>query len=626
MHSHTIKQVALLLMLGNGFVACSNEPAASVNNDAEASVAKLSSGQIYRVISVNSSLALDVVGISTADGAPVQQWSYWNALNQRWQFSPNSDGTYQMISVNSGKCLDVAGASKAEGTHLQQWDCNGGANQAWKAVLVGNSAYELVSVNSGLALDVIGVSKDGGALLQQWPYWGGANQQWLIQPVDGAGNPTGGAGPTPTGAVSSSTPTPTPTSPTTTVSAFGNMPLHPEKIGFYMVPDLQSPYTATNNSPAGWCAWTQTQASLNKLHALMPSTIVRWDNETGHNTDSTGNVETFVSCANNAGVHMIVTASAIDGYNNWWANGSKTPNASLVDFANGPYLSFANHLLTTYPVVQLVETANEPDGPWFNSDGDNASDFDYYMSKLTNAMGSNASRIVGPSAAIRGSNIWNDFTARGDMSNVSYHTYGSAGSLFDVSGKNVYVTEYGGYNLDPGAVLADLWQAEHQNKLSGSIAALFYVQLTDNGSNRGAFNQNTSENGHFAFRDWFRALTLYQAVAEAGGKKGYVDANNADFVAADNGGGGFASLHWNNSGGSVSVSRSVPATSLAARTQLYVLHLTQGDSNVAVCQPIAAQSKLSVQVNSGNVTLNISGLEPHAAILVSTLPCDSLAN
>ena len=588
----------------------------------------------YRLMSRNSNLALDVIGLSTSDGGLLQQWPYWSGNNQRWFLRATDNGAYTVVNVNSGKCLDVSGISLVPGAAVWQWDCVGGANQKWAFVPVDDGAFELVSANSGLALDVIGVSTAAGAKLQQWSYWGGDNQQWFVQEVDGgSGAPTGVTGPPSTTSSSSSptpanpsTPSPGPTVTPPRRGNFGNATLHPEKIGFYMVPDLENPYIANGGSLGGWCPWTTTQASLFKLHTLMPDTIVRWDNETGHNTDSTSNVETFISCAQNAGVKMIIAGSAVDGYNNFWANGSNTPNASLIDFANGPYLTFAHDMLTRYPVVQLVETANEPDGPWFNNDGDNASHFDYYMSRLTSAMGSDSSRIVGPSAAIIGSNIWNYFNGRGDMQNISYHTYSAAASLFDVPNKQVYVTEYGGYNLDPGAILADLWHAEHDGKLNGSIRSLFYVQLTDNGGNRGAFNERAMEGNHFALRDWFRALTLHQALTQVAGTAVYFDNNNADFMATDNGNGGFGALAWNNTGGNLSGDRQIPGTSLGNVAQLYVVRVNQGDANVAQCSRIGDQNWVSVQQNNGTTTLSLQNIPAHAAVFVSTAACDGLAD
>ncbi len=198
--------------------------------------------------------------------------------------------------------------------------------------------------------------------------------------------------------------------------AFGNTTLHPEKIGFYMVPDLDDAYTATGTKPVGasgsWCAWTTTQASLYKLHQLLPNAWLRWDNETGHNTDTPQNVETFVSCAANAGAGMIITAGNVDGYNNWWANGNMTPTTSMTDIANGPYVQTAFDLHAKYSNVKLVETINEADGPWFVSDGDNTADFDGYLNKVFSITGADHSAIVGPAAASRASHLWADYTAR----------------------------------------------------------------------------------------------------------------------------------------------------------------------------------------------------------------------
>ena len=157
--------------------------------------AALRMDQAYRIMSVNSGLALDVWGVSQSPGAAVQQWGYWSSPNQEWTFQKNADGSYRIVSVNSGLCLDVVGISTAGGARLQQWTCWDSPNQYWNLVPADNGSFEIESVNSGMALDVIGVSTAPGALVQQWPYWGSPNQKWLIQPVDGQGNPTGGAAP-----------------------------------------------------------------------------------------------------------------------------------------------------------------------------------------------------------------------------------------------------------------------------------------------------------------------------------------------------------------------------------------------------------------------------------------------
>ena len=417
-------------------------------------------------------------------------------------------------------------------------------------------------------------------------------------------------------------------------SPFGNLDLHAQKLGFYMVPDLDAVYRSGGAPPSGaagkWCAWTKTQATLYRLAKLMPEAWIRWDNETGHNTSSTENVSTFVTCADNAGVGMIVSADSVDGYDNYWANqyvtGVAAPNRSLMDIANGPYLAFAHSLLSQHANVKLVETMNEADGPWFVTDGDNNGSFDYYMSKLISAMGADKDKIVGPSAAIKHSNLWKNYAARTDLPYFSYHTYAGWSSLEDVPGRKVHVTEYGGFDLDPGAVLDDLWHAEHAGKLSGTIERLYYHQVTDDGDNRGAFNHLATEGEHFAFRDWFRALVLYRALFRIA-PRGYVQADAGDFVASDDGKGAFGVLAWNASGSAKSNgSRSIPNLSAAPASPLYVVRVLPGDENTAQCKALAEQSWVHLSISAHTATLDFVDLPAHAAVLVSTAHCDELAD
>jgi hypothetical protein len=38
----------------------------------------------------------------------------------------------QIISYSSGKSLDVVGVSTSDGAAIQQWDSSGGANEQWQ--------------------------------------------------------------------------------------------------------------------------------------------------------------------------------------------------------------------------------------------------------------------------------------------------------------------------------------------------------------------------------------------------------------------------------------------------------------------------------------------------------------
>jgi hypothetical protein len=82
--------------------------------------------------------------------------------------------TYTVVNQQTGKCLDVNGVSTADGAVIQQWTCLGGAlNQQFtlrKVTYAGNDAhdYQLVARHSGKCVDVSGISTAAHALIHQW--------------------------------------------------------------------------------------------------------------------------------------------------------------------------------------------------------------------------------------------------------------------------------------------------------------------------------------------------------------------------------------------------------------------------------------------------------------------------
>ncbi|GLW29039.1 RICIN domain-containing protein [Actinoplanes regularis] len=80
----------------------------------------------------NSAQVLDVTGVSTADNAPIQTWSYSGGANQQWEPVAEGDGVYHFINHNSGKCLDTPAASRTDGVQLVQYACNGTAAQSFR--------------------------------------------------------------------------------------------------------------------------------------------------------------------------------------------------------------------------------------------------------------------------------------------------------------------------------------------------------------------------------------------------------------------------------------------------------------------------------------------------------------
>ncbi|MET7392901.1 endo-1,4-beta-xylanase [Dactylosporangium sp. NPDC005572] len=136
-------------------------------------------GAWYTLVNRNSGKALDVCGVSTADGACVQQYGRSGGQNQQWQFVDSGGGWYRLKARHSGKVLDVYNFSTADGAAVVQWGDHNGTNQQWRLADSGGW-YRLVNRNSGKALEVQNASTADGGAVVQYADWGGNNQQWQL--------------------------------------------------------------------------------------------------------------------------------------------------------------------------------------------------------------------------------------------------------------------------------------------------------------------------------------------------------------------------------------------------------------------------------------------------------------
>ncbi len=75
------------------------------------------SGYRQAAIRVNPQQVIDVTGVSTADNAPLQLWSYSGGQNQQWLPVKESTGRYHFTARHSGKCLTAASASTNSVAH-----------------------------------------------------------------------------------------------------------------------------------------------------------------------------------------------------------------------------------------------------------------------------------------------------------------------------------------------------------------------------------------------------------------------------------------------------------------------------------------------------------------------------
>ncbi|WP_326821578.1 RICIN domain-containing protein [Streptosporangium sp. NBC_01756] len=157
--------------------------AASAADTAAARPEKLAAKFTATLVARHSGKCLDVAGVSTADGANVQQWTCLpNQRNQEWNLVATDSGYYTLRAVHSGKCLDVAGVGTADGANVQQWTClSNQRNQEWRLVQKDNGYFTLVVRHSGKCLDVAGVGTADGANVQQWTCLPNQrNQEWRL--------------------------------------------------------------------------------------------------------------------------------------------------------------------------------------------------------------------------------------------------------------------------------------------------------------------------------------------------------------------------------------------------------------------------------------------------------------
>lgn len=85
----------------------------------------------HRILGAFSGRAVDISGVSTANGAKVQLWDDWGGTNQRFTFTATGSGYFRVTPVHSGKCIAIGGASTADGAAAIQWDFAGGGEQQW---------------------------------------------------------------------------------------------------------------------------------------------------------------------------------------------------------------------------------------------------------------------------------------------------------------------------------------------------------------------------------------------------------------------------------------------------------------------------------------------------------------
>jgi len=142
--------------------------------------ADIKSGESYKIVARNSSLALTVKLSSSLPGAQIEQRSFTGSDNQNWVITNLGNGYYKIISKNSGLALAITNSSIDSGATLEQQTYTGQDNQQWKISNLGNRYHVITSKFSQKCMDVTGDVVTEGALIDQWPFLGNYNQQWAL--------------------------------------------------------------------------------------------------------------------------------------------------------------------------------------------------------------------------------------------------------------------------------------------------------------------------------------------------------------------------------------------------------------------------------------------------------------
>ena len=133
---------------------------------------------IHTITNQQTGLAIDSAG-TYGNGEIVMQWALNSGLNQRWQFTQNSDTSWNIISLSTWESLDCPGGSTANNLTMIQWQPSRDDNQRWWLDIQSDGTYKIWNKQSGKALDGAS-STNNGAPLIQWDWNGGAQQRWIL--------------------------------------------------------------------------------------------------------------------------------------------------------------------------------------------------------------------------------------------------------------------------------------------------------------------------------------------------------------------------------------------------------------------------------------------------------------
>jgi alpha-galactosidase len=168
--------VPVILNAGNNTILFSNSSGWAPDFDR---ITTIGSGYVT-IVNRNSGKSLDVYGDSTADSAPIVQFTSSGQTDQQWSLKDAGGGYVKIVNRNSGKLLNIPGPTTTQGAQLIQFPDDGNSNSQWSLSSLSAGYYAIVSRYDSQVVDVQGASTTDNAPVIQWANNGGTNQQWVF--------------------------------------------------------------------------------------------------------------------------------------------------------------------------------------------------------------------------------------------------------------------------------------------------------------------------------------------------------------------------------------------------------------------------------------------------------------
>ena len=132
---------------------------------------------LYTIQAKHSSKYFSVQGWSSDNGAQIEQWSWVNQSNLKFNVQKTSYG-YKIVPSYNNKVFSVDASSGANGALIKQWSELNAPSQRFNIIDAGSGYYKIVAHNSAKCLAINGNGMNNGDDLVHWEWLNLDNFKW----------------------------------------------------------------------------------------------------------------------------------------------------------------------------------------------------------------------------------------------------------------------------------------------------------------------------------------------------------------------------------------------------------------------------------------------------------------